>query len=123
MTPEKAKALLDSVIPALQGTHTAADVLEQIDKGNLQLWLGENCIGVTEICRYPRLSTINIFLAAGDMREFRELQHGIESYGRGRGATRLTFHGRATKKIAKLCGWQRSGEGFKAGFVMYSKEI
>jgi hypothetical protein len=123
MTPARFGELLEAACAETGGTHAPQDVMAAIERGGMQLWIGEDCIGVSEVTAFPRKTVVNVFLAAGDLAEFKRLQPGIEAFGRARGASQFMFMGRATKGVAKRCGWSRASLGCRPGWVLYTKEI
>lgn len=123
MTPERIRELLQSAVDRLGGTHTLQDVLDQIAKGAMQLWVGDECVAVTEVIRFPRKIIISVFLGAGNFRKGIDLQPGIEAFGRGQGATAIQWLGRATRAVEKYCGWKAAHPNTRPGWVVYTKEI
>lgn len=124
MTPERIRALLQRGVDQLGGTHTLDDVLAIIARGDMQLWVGDGCVAVTEVLNFPRKIVISVFLGAGSLRNGRALQAGIEAFGRGRGATALQWLGKATPNLEKYCGWKAAGDQTaRPGWVVYTKEI
>lgn len=124
MSPERIRELLQRGVDTLGGTHTLDDVLAIIAKGDMQLWVGNGCVAVTEVLHYPRKIVISVFLGAGSLRKGRDLQPGIEAFGRGRGATLLQWLGKATPNLERLCGWKAAGDQTaRPGWVVYTKEI
>lgn len=101
------------------GTHTVDDVLEQVERGELQLWRGDASVIVTQILTYPRRKELCFFLAAGNMAEMKRLAPIIESWGREHGCARAVFAGRP--------GWARTflthDEGWSSPMWVFEKEL
>lgn len=101
-----------AAIEMTNGTHTEDDVLASLIQGNMKLWRKGKSGLVTEICNYPRMKVINVFLAGGDLEDVMSLQSDIENYGRKMGCQRAAM-------VAARDGWVKAiPEGRKAGIFM-----
>lgn len=101
------RVLIGSALAYAGGTHTVADVLDAISRGDAQLWSGPNSCIVTEIDRQPRQSILNFFLAAGIASELEAMEPGIVAWGRTQGCTDARFVGRKgwAKSFLPRKGW------------------
>jgi hypothetical protein len=99
------------------GTHNFDDVRAGIESGHMQLWATKNAAAVTEILKYARKKTLNVFLAAGDMDEIVQNIDGIADWGRLQGCDSLTINGRS--------GWTRvlGRHGFKPVAVTLERDL
>lgn len=87
-------------VAATGGTHEVDDVIAAIEGGTMQLWCGPQSHIVTELQQFPRQRHLNVFLAAGSMREIEAMLPHIYEWGRLQGCVKATFTGRL--------GWLRS---------------
>lgn len=97
---------LEPALATCGGTHWLEDVLAAIVAANMQLWTGSHTAAVTEICQFPRMKLVNVFLAGGRLRDC--LEWGapggpLEHWAKGIGAQALTADARA--------GWSRKLAG------------
>jgi hypothetical protein len=101
------------------GTHDWQDVLQRIATGQAQYWETPDGRGalVTEVLRFPNLSVVNYWLAAGELHACHSLVPTIESWARAQGCTRGIGMGRPG--FARLLG----PEGVTVGGVAYRKEL
>ena len=109
---------VEAALEYSQGTHDAHDVLEQIAKGELQLWPGKDTVVITQIITFPKKKTLHVFLAGGNQKELKELDPFVVEWAKEQGCSALTFTGRM--------GWARSEMkeiGFETTHVMMSKDI
>jgi len=111
---ERVRQWLDAALAHADRTHTADHVIEMWTAGKCQLWLGENCVLVTELVRYPLRTDLNYWLAAGDLEELKALEPGVNAWARACGCTRITGGGRL--------GWTRVYPGMKKTTIL-SKEL
>ena len=91
------------------GTHTVDDVIDQCQRGEMQMWAGDASVIVTQILTYPRLKELCVFLAAGSMEEMVKLEPVIEGFGKAAGCARMVFAGRP--------GWARTFLTTERGWV------
>lgn len=99
------------------GCHTLGDVLDMIQRGDVQLWETKGAVLVTEIHRYPRSSVLHFWLAAGELDEVVALSHVAMAWGREQGCQRATLAGRR--------GWERAlaGEGWSAEATLMGRTL
>ena len=119
MDDQRQRDLLASALVYTGGTHTVEDVLAAAASGQMQMWVGEDSIVVTEILTYPRLKELNVFLAAGHLDEIRRLNPIILEWGRMHGCQRATAVGRR--------GWERTfvtkEAGWTAPMTVYARTL
>jgi len=111
---DRVRQWLDAALQHADGTHTVDHVLEGCRTGAFQLWLGENCVLVTEIVTYPLRRDLNYWLAGGDLEELKSLEPGVNAWARACGCTRITGGGRT--------GWAKVYPGMKRTLIL-SREI
>lgn len=110
----------EAMLPAIamtDGTHTEDDVLAELLSGRMRLWRNGSSACITEFIQYPRLKTINVFLAGGNLQEIAPLQAEIENFGRKNGCQRACL-------LAVREGWTRVlGENVKVGGKYAYKDL
>lgn len=101
------------------GTHEYDDVVEAVRTNLLQFWSSDRSICLTEVLQSPRKKVFNVWLAAGDLGELREMYPAVEQWARDQGCTIATFTGRP--------GWTRTflsaEEGWTQQLVVMTKDI
>ncbi len=91
---------IEKALAYAEGTHDLEDVRQAIETGQAQFWPGERSAVVTEINRFPKLTSLHFWLCGGDLSELiNDMRPAIEAFGREVGCTRFTTAGRE--------GWQR----------------
>jgi hypothetical protein len=108
-TPARVERQVRAAMEHCQGTHTYEDVFKEVAEGRLRLWIGNDCVAITEFIQFPRRRVLNVFLAAGDLSEVPSILPGMEAFARGGGADAITYHGKRRKHEP----WERA-TGFKA---------
>lgn len=88
------RAHIESALLYCDASHRYEDVEQMIAAGHAQAWTGPASIFVTEHCSQPRSSYLNIFLAAGEIRELTAMLPGILEWAKAKGASYATFTGR-----------------------------
>ena len=99
MVPRGEPFLLPRLKAALAragGTHDWEHVIARIASGYAQYWEAPNGRGalVTEVIPFPKLISVNYWLAAGDLRACMELVPHVEAWAKAQGVTRATGMGR-----------------------------
>lgn len=100
------------------GTHHFEDVLDMVQKNQLQVWPATQSIVLTEIIVYPRLKNLHYFLAGGDLDELSRMRPMIESWGKSIGCTRVSLAGRM--------GWAKTflkDEGYSPQWTVLAKQL
>jgi hypothetical protein len=95
----ESEQLLLNALEYGNGTHSLEDVAMALNKDEMQFWPGVNTAIVTRIITYPKLKSIHVFLAAGDMDEVVRILPFIEKHGKMEGCTHMTMTGRK--------GWEK----------------
>jgi hypothetical protein len=94
---------LEKALETAGGTHTVADVLAAVERGDMQIWPGRRSVLVTELVQYPRLRAVRVFAGAGDLGELLEMERAIAEWGAAQGCQRIEGFGRL--------GWRRALQG------------
>lgn len=100
------------------GTHAFEDILEMVEKEQLQVWPATQSIVLTEIIVYPKLKNLHYFLAGGDLDELSRMRPMIESWGKSLGCTRVSLAGRR--------GWAKTflkDEGYSPQWTVLAKQL
>lgn len=103
MRPAEIQNYRSHIEAALQysgGTHTFEDIVEGVERGELQFWPGPDSVIVTEIAQYPRRKALHFFLAGGHLPELEAMTPEILAWGREQGCNQATLCGRR--------GWDRT---------------
>ncbi len=90
----RTKHLLQPALDMEDGLYTLEDVLEEVKKGGLQFWPGENSAVITQVIHHPRHKQIEFWLAGGDLKELKQMAAFIEGWARQEGITHAKIIGR-----------------------------
>ena len=85
---------IESALAYSGGTHQYADVAEMIAAGTAVLFPGPSAAIVAEIVEHPRRRVLNIFLAAGNLKELEAMLPLVLEWGHSKGCQSATFIGR-----------------------------
>lgn len=115
---ERLRQHVEAALEYSGGTHRFEDVLEMVEKNQLQVWPATQSIVLTEIIVYPRLKNLHYFLAGGDLDELSRMRPMIESWGKSIGCTRVSLAGRR--------GWAKTflkDEGYSPQWTVLAKQL
>lgn len=115
---ERLRQHVEAALEYSGGTHNFEDIVEMVEKQQLQLWPAKDSVVLTEIIVYPRLKNLHYFLAGGDLDELSRMRPLIESWGKSIGCTRVTLAGRR--------GWAKTflkDEGYSPQWSVLAKEL
>ena len=115
---ERLRQHVEAALEYSGGTHNFEDIIEMVEKQQLQLWPAKDSVVLTEIIVYPRLKNLHYFLAGGDLDELSRMRPLIESWGKSIGCTRVTLAGRK--------GWAKTflkDEGYSPQWSVLAKEL
>lgn len=115
---ERLRQHVEAALEYSGGTHNFEDIVEMVEKQQLQLWPAKDSVVLTEIIVYPRLKNLHYFLAGGDLDELSRMRPLIESWGKSLGCTRVTLAGRR--------GWAKTflkDEGYSPQWSVLAKEL
>lgn len=115
---ERLRQHVEAALEYSGGTHNFEDIIEMVEKQQLQLWPAKDSVVLTEIIVYPRLKNLHYFLAGGDLDELSRMRPLIESWGKSLGCTRVTLAGRR--------GWAKTflkDEGYSPQWSVLAKEL
>jgi hypothetical protein len=84
------------------------EAFDRVQDGRAQLWVNEDCAGVTEIADDRRL---HIMLAGGSMEKLLEMLPSVEAFGRANGCKAVYLGGRwGWRRVFKKFGYAFDGE-------------
>ena len=114
---ERCRNWICSALAYSGGTHTYEDVAEAILDHRMQFWPAPKGCLVTEIVDFPRKRVLNVFIAAGEMRQILDMADDVTAWAKAVGCTGLTIHGRR--------GWERvfARQGWRPLHTCLTKEI
>lgn len=115
--------VFSDAVATSQGRWQVSDVLEQLYKGEQQLWVAydDQIHGVvtTRIIEYPRLRSLAMELCAGDEIELWKapMLEAIEQFASDCGCAKIEMVGRK--------GWERflKADGFQKTHFIYEKDL
>lgn len=103
---------------AVGGTHSPEDVMQAIERGDMQCWPGESSVIVTTVSITPLHKTCKVFLVAGDLEEaWRIHDEQIVPWAKDQGCTRMLGEGRM--------GWVKSARehGYGRPLIQMWKDL
>lgn len=101
--------------PALDGTYSLEDVEHEIDNERAQFWPFPHGAVVTQVCEYPLLRVLRVWLAGGQLHEMERGFDFLEDVAREFNCSRIEIDGRK--------GWGRVMTGYTETRVVYTKEV
>ena len=104
---ERCKPWIEAALEYSGGTHLFEDVVDSVKLGTMQLWPAPKGCAVTEIITFPRKRVLHIFLAGGELNQFRDMFDSAAKWGKMQGCSSMTFAGRRgwIRAMADL-GWR-----------------
>lgn len=122
---DKARLVWPLVEPILRrttdrtnGRFTTDDVLQLVETGHAQLWVGGLPVDtacITEIVDYPRQRWCRISFVAGEMDRIHEGRPIVEAWARSKGCIGVEIEGRP--------GWQRALSEFDCEGVLLRRRL
>ena len=109
---ERVKGFLE---PALGDTHTLDDVYEEIVNHRAELWPLPNGALVTQVASYPRKRVLRVWLAGGDLDEFKRGVPFLDDIARELGCDGIEIEGRK--------GWERVLMDYTVKSVFLTKDV
>ena len=115
----RVEALVGRALARADGRYGLADVKASLIARKRQLWVvwpACDCLGITEISRYPRQTRLTVFALAGRLpQDWRDVLRRLESWAKEMGCRAVELRGRK--------GWVRRLPDYRAGLIEMSKEI
>ena len=110
---------LDRVLDRMGGLYTAADILERVNLGSMQMFAEGDTIAVTQISIYPRQRVLDVIAIVGNVEDARVLHDRITEFAERVGVSVIQAYGRK--------GWfgdsKRRGWKVKASSFVYQKDM
>ena len=102
------------------GGYRIEDVQAGIEDGRFQFWPGAACALVTERLVSPRKTSLNVWLAGGDLRELMRMRPTLEAWARTQGCSEARGGGVAARR-----GWGRvlRAAGYRPRWTIYTKSL
>lgn len=99
------------------GSHTFQNIVDSVQNEVMQFWPMEKSCLVTEVINYPRLKTLHIFLAGGDLEEIKSINNTLEFLCQEIGADYISLSGRR--------GWIKAlaDIGYELSHVTLAKKV
>lgn len=110
------RPLIEAALPYAEegdGVWAIEQVEQAIANGEMQVWLGHNSVGVTQVRDGERGRRVHVMFAGGKMPEVLRMHTTMERWARTIGANRITMSGRR--------GWQRVFR--KSGYRMIEDQL
>lgn len=100
------KKWISEALEYSNGTHSVDDVLDAINKGEMQLFANKGGCAVTTISQYPQKKVCFVFLVGGDLDSVLSIQPEVEKFAKSKDCEVLSMIGRlGWKKALKSNGW------------------
>ena len=114
---------MQSLLHEMGGTHTLEDLKALIEDGAMQSFAVGDTWGVTTMLAFPQALVLDVFLVVGELKDFEELQHQIESFARQVGVTFMRVYVRkGFEYLLDRKGW-KLGQGWQPGPRVYTKRL
>jgi hypothetical protein len=97
---------IDAVLEKHGGFWTAADILDNLDKGTMQSFAKGSTWVITQVLEFPRKKVLDITFVYGNLQEARELESEVEEFARSVGAEMLKATGRKGWMAEMHDGWE-----------------
>ena len=120
LTPEileHARKYIEPILEELK-THLWEDIVKGLITKRLHLLSLKNSALICEFIQYPRLKSLNVFLAGGDLEEIKTLTPHLYSWAKDCGADRIEIRGRI--------GWLKVFKNeldYDKTFIQISREL
>lgn len=112
---ERLKHHIEGALRHNLATQSMEDVEKRLKDGTFQMWAAEDAIVITEICRMPSRSFLNISLGGGQLQQVKQLVEKVENYAKEQSFDGVLIIGRR--------GWLRALDGYKHAATVCVKEF
>lgn len=112
---ERCRPWLEKALERTDGAYEWSDVLDGLASSHMQFWPAPKAAIVTQVVQSPRLKTLHVFLAGGDLDQVLDMVPSLEAFAAFNDCTALTMDGRR--------GWQRVLKDWTATSVVMKKEL
>jgi hypothetical protein len=108
---ERCRPWIEAALEYTGGTHDFDDIVEACETGRMQFWPAPAACAITEIAVYPKMKTLNVFLAGGDLNAILARIDDAAAWGRSLGCTAMTMTGRAGwERVLRPLGWAKAAQ-------------
>lgn len=103
----RCRPYIEDALQYCNGTHEFEDIVKAIAESSMQFWPAPRGCMVTEIVVYPRKKVLNIFLAAGELEQLKDMNDAMNAWAVNQGCTGGSLTGRVGwKKVLEPMGWK-----------------
>ena len=110
-----AEPYVADALRSLNEGYEPQDVLAMLIDGKVDLIVGERFAAVVERVVTPRMKSVHVWLAGGDLRELQESEPQFAEELREHGFKRISIVGRT--------GWGKALSGYSQNAILLSKEL
>lgn len=101
------RARVEETLAEFGGLYTFDDLLDLIDRGEMQSFSTGESWAVTQICDFPRKRAVSIEFAVGDIDELKELEKQIDEFAKRHNIDLVMANGRLGFDHVKTNGWKK----------------
>jgi len=112
---ERCRPWLEKALQRTEGAYEWPDILDGLSTGHMQFWPAPEGAIVTQVVQSPRLKTLHVFLAGGDLEQVLDMVPSLEAFAEFNGCSALTMDGRK--------GWQRVLKDWTPTSIVMKKEL
>lgn len=106
---------LENALARTEGAYEWPDILDGLATGHMQFWPAPHGAMITQVVESPRLKTLHVFLAGGDLDQVLDMIPSLEAFAAFNDCVALTMDGRR--------GWERVLKDWTRTSVVMKKEI
>lgn len=106
---------VEAAIADNQGTQTIEDVIRRLHDGSFKMWTTEAAILITEMCKMPNKTFLNIVLGGGDLEQIKQMVNAVEQEAKTSGLNGVMIVGRR--------GWGKVLPNYKDVATLHMKEF
>ena len=109
---------VEKVLARMGGTHTLADILALIEKGDMQSFSDGDTWVVTQVLQLPRKRVLEVFMVIGTLEGMRAIEPAVMDFAKQLDVGLVRAFGRD--------GWKKEMKtyaGWKSGLRIFMKEV
>ena len=105
------------VLDRMGGVYTASDLIERVNRGDMQCFVDGDTIGITEVTQFPQRRVVDILCVVGDLLPALGIHDQIIEFAKQQKATLIRAQARP--------GWRKWSEplGWKQINIVYYKDL
>lgn len=100
------KAIVDRSLARFGGFYEFDDILDFIDRGEMQSFAYGDSWAVTQICDFPRKRAVDVVLVVGSVEELTHIEEQIVEFAKKHEIDTLMANGRLGFDKIKTKGWK-----------------